>query len=82
MIVDFPQHVRKADASTLRLAGGGLELEVRVPAEALPLLTEVFGRARLFWHPRRVTHYDISARAELAQAVIPFLDAAVCQPVS
>jgi hypothetical protein len=28
------------------------------------------------------THYDISARPALAEAVIPFLDAAVCQPVS
>ena len=39
-------------AFTLRLAGGGLELEVRAPAEALPLLTEVFGSARLLWRPR------------------------------
>jgi hypothetical protein len=39
-------------AFTLRLADGGLELEVRAPAEALPLLTEVFGPARLFWRPR------------------------------
>jgi len=82
-------------AFTLRLAGGGLELEVRAPAEALPLLTEVFGPASLFWRPppRRLgrgqlailpgtTHYDISARPALAAAVIPFLDAAVCQPVS
>ncbi len=38
-------------AFTLRLAGGGLELEVRAPTEALPLLTEVFGPARLFWRP-------------------------------
>jgi hypothetical protein len=36
-------------AFTLRLAGGSLELEVRAPAEAQPLLTEVFGPARLFW---------------------------------
>lgn len=28
------------------------------------------------------THYDISVRPILAEAVIPFLDAAVCQPVS
>ncbi len=28
------------------------------------------------------THYDISARPALAEAVVPFLDAAVCQPVS
>ena len=28
------------------------------------------------------THYDISARPALAEAVIPFLAAAVCQPVS
>ena len=41
-------------AFTLRLAGGGLELEVRAPAEGLPLLTEVFGSARLFWRSRRV----------------------------
>lgn len=40
-------------AFTLLLAGGGLELEVRAPAEALPLLTEVFGPARLFRRPRR-----------------------------
>ena len=38
-------------AFTLRLAGGGLELEVRAPTEALPLLTEVFGPARLFSRP-------------------------------
>ena len=42
-------------AFTLHLAGGGLALEVRAPAEALPLLTEVFGAARLFWRPRRVS---------------------------
>jgi MerR family copper efflux transcriptional regulator len=42
-------------AFTLHLAGGGLELEVRAPAEALPLLTEVFGPARLFRRPRRVS---------------------------
>ena len=86
-------------AFTLRLAGGGLELEVRAPTEALPLLTEVFGPARLFWRPDArwdgaareqgglailpgTRHHDISARPALAEAVIPFLDAAVCQPVS
>ena len=85
-------------AFTLRLAGGGLELEVRAPTEALPLLTEVFGPARLFCRDARrdgasrprgqlailpgTTHYDISARPALAEAVIPFLDAAVCQLVS
>ncbi|MGO9782427.1 MAG: hypothetical protein ACLPKE_04065 [Streptosporangiaceae bacterium] len=42
-------------AFTLRLADGGLELEVRAPAEALPLLTEVFGPARLSRRPRPVS---------------------------
>jgi hypothetical protein len=32
-------------AFTLRLASGGLELEVRAPAEAAPMLAEVFGTA-------------------------------------
>lgn len=32
-------------AFTLRLADGGLELEVRAPAEAAPMLAEVFGTA-------------------------------------
>ncbi len=42
-------------AFTLRLADGGLALEVRAPAEALSLLTEVFGPACLFWRPRRIS---------------------------
>ena len=55
-------------AFTLRLAGGGLELEVRAPTEALPLLTEVFGPARLFWRPAASLPVPHSAHAPVTAA--------------
>ncbi len=55
------------------LLGGGLR-DARWDGASRP-------RGRLAIPPG-TTHYDISVRPALAHAVIPFLDAAVCQPVS